>query len=483
MPKQIPNVAPRKLNMLLGGECVSAKPVEIKSPHSGETVSLVDFAESKHIEQATEHAKQATSVMEQLSVSERVDILERMVAGLKARHEELALAIEQEAAKPRMLAKLEALRAADTFQNALEECKRLADGQGVGVDSVASGKGRYGIIRRFPVGPVLAISPFNFPLNLSAHKLAPAIAAGCPVVLKPASQTPSPALLLGQIALDAGLPAQALSVLPAFRSQADALIESEAFRLLTFTGSAEVGWNLKNRANKKKVVLELGGNAAVIIGQDADLDIAASRTAKGAFAYAGQVCISVQRAMVHQSVMHAFTEKLLKETTAKIVPKAPDDASTLLSSMIDKANAARITDWIQEATDKGAKILCGNQREGNAVWPTVLANVDPQARVSCEEAFGPIVTIASFESWEQGIAMANDSQFGLQAGVFTQDIRNIWKCFSTLQVGGVIHNDVPTFRVDMMPYGGVKNSGFGREGPRWSVAEMTEERLLVLSPQ
>jgi glyceraldehyde-3-phosphate dehydrogenase (NADP+) len=406
-----------------------------------------------------------------------------MAFAIEAQRDDLAAAIRDEAAKPQKLAVGEASRSAKTFENASEECKRLADGEGVGLDSVAAGEGRYGIIQRFPVGPVLAISPFNFPLNLSAHKVAPAIAAGCPVILKPASQTPSAAVMLGRIAVEAGLPPEAISVLPCDRKTADAMVEDERFRLISFTGSPEVGWALKRRSDKKRVVLELGGNAAALVGEDADLEWAVRRLAGGAFAYAGQVCISVQRILVATSRYEGFVERLVEETTARVQVAHPKDPSCIMSSMIDRANAERIADWIEAAQKGGARVRCGGERQGNVVTPTVLTDVDPAAEISCKEAFGPIVTVEPFDTWDEAIRRTNASDYGLQAGVFTNDLRAVWRCFNEIEVGAVIHNDYPTFRVDMMPYGGVKDSGFGREGLRWSIADMTEERMLALWPR
>ncbi|MFC1609961.1 aldehyde dehydrogenase family protein [Myxococcota bacterium] len=473
----------RSLELIIGGEQASGQIREIKSPHSGEPVSQVHFADADLVERAARTAERAAPVMRRLPIHERAAILTRISQLMRDRRAEVAAAIRDEAAKPWKLADGEAARCAETFQNAAEECKRLADGAGVGVDSMSAGDGRHGIIRRFPVGPVIGISPFNFPLNLSAHKLAPAIAAGCPMVLKPASQTPSAALLMGAMALEAGLPPEAISVVPAIRKHADALIEDQRFQLITFTGSPEVGWSLKARSGKKKVVLELGGNAAAVIGPDADLDWAAQRVAVGAFAYAGQICISVQRVIVHKSVFEPVVARLVEESRSGIRVGPPEDEEAIMSAMIDRENADRIMEWIEEAQQKGSKVLCGNEREGNVVLPTVLSEVDRTLRISAQEAFGPVVTVAPFDTWDEAIGMVNESRYGLQAAVFTNDVKAVWQCFNEIEVGGVIHNDYPTFRVDMMPYGGVKDSGFGREGPRWSVAEMTEERLLVLWPR
>jgi len=473
----------RNLKLLVGGEECEGEVTTIKSPHTEEPVSEVHFAGPAELERAVHLAEQAAPLMRAMPTHKRAEILGRMVHLLYSRVNEVAEAIRDEAAKPWKLAYGEASRCVETFKNAVEECKRLADGDGVGVDSVPGGEGRHGIIRYFPVGPVLAISPFNFPLNLSAHKLAPAIAAGCPVVLKPASQTPSAALLMGQMAVEAGMPPGAISVTPSVRRNADALLEDDRFRLTTFTGSPEVGWNLKARAGRKKVVLELGGNAAAVVGADADLDWAVPRIAAGSFAYAGQVCIGVQRVLVQRPVYDEFLARFVEESSERVKVGPPTDEDAIMSSMIDRWNAERIMDWIKEAEEGGARVLCGNQRDGNLVAPTVLADVDPAAKISAMEAFAPTVTVAPFDTWDQAVDMVNDSRYGLQAGVFTNDVSAIWKCFNGIEAGGVIHNDSPPFRVDMMPYGGVKDSGFGREGLHWSVKEMCEERLLVLWPR
>jgi glyceraldehyde-3-phosphate dehydrogenase (NADP+) len=473
----------RKTELLVAGESVAGQTREILSPHNGEPVSEVQFAGPREIESAMAAAGRAAVTMRQLPIHERAAILSRMAGAIDAQHEQLAAAIRDEAAKPQKLAAGEAKRCAKTFENAAEECKRMADGEGVGLDSVPAGEGRYGIIRRFPLGPVLGISPFNFPLNLSAHKVAPAIAAGCPVVLKPASQTPSAAVMMGRIAVEAGLPPEAISVLPCDRKTADAMVDDDRFRLITFTGSPEVGWALKRRADKKRVVLELGGNAAALVGEDADLDWAVPRLAAGAFAYAGQVCISVQRIFVAAAVYRTFVERLVERTRERVNVAPPTDPDCILSAMIDTSNAERIVDWIRAAEQGGARLLCGGERQGNIVTPAVLTGVAPSADVACREAFGPIVTVDPFDSWDEAIHRVNDSAYGLQAGVFTNDLAAVWRCFNEIEVGAVIHNDYPTFRVDMMPYGGVKDSGFGREGLRWSIADMTEERMLALWPR
>ena len=472
----------RVTRALIAGQSTDTASVkEVRSPYSGEVVSEVHFAGAGELEAAVAAAHSVAPTMRRMPTFRRVEVLQQMARLLAEREAELAEVIRDEAAKPWRLAVGEARRCVQTFDNAAEECRRMADGDGIGLDTVAAGEGRFGLVRRFAAGPVLAISPFNFPLNLSAHKVAPAIAAGCPVVLKPASQTPSAGVILGEIAVEAGLPPEAMSVLPASREVADALVEDDRFRVLTFTGSPAVGWGLKARAGRKKVALELGGNAAAIVDEGADLELAADRLVKGAFAYSGQICISVQRIFVHRAHYEAFLADVVQRTRAMEVGD-PAHPELLVSAMINTWNAERVEGWVTEAVEQGATLHTPLRREGATLWPVVLADVDPRAKISDQEAFGPTVVVAPFDTWDEALARVNDSDFGLQAGVFTRDIQRLWRAFEELEVGGVIHNDYPTFRVDQMPYGGVKGSGFGREGLRWSIHDMTEERLLALRP-
>ncbi|MDY6912767.1 MAG: aldehyde dehydrogenase family protein, partial [Chloroflexota bacterium] len=342
------------------------------------------------------------------------------------------------------------------------------------------GVGKTGLVRRVPIGPILAITPFNFPLNLTAHKVAPAIAAGNSIVVKPASQTPMSSSMLCEIARQAGLPSGVLTSIPCSANIAETMVSDPRFKMLTFTGSPAVGWELKNRAGKKKVTLELGGNAGAIVEPDADLQTAASKLASNAFSFAGQVCISLQRIFVHESIALQFTELLLDYTVNKTISGDPNNPDVICGPIIDSANADRIQQWIAEAAQSGAEILCGGTREGNVIHPTALRNVDPKLRIACNEVFGPVVVIDTYTSFEEAIAKVNDSEFGLQASVFTHDIGKIMQAFRELELGAVIHNDGPSFRVDSMPYGGTKNSGFGREGLRYAIEEMTEPKLLVL---
>jgi acyl-CoA reductase-like NAD-dependent aldehyde dehydrogenase len=333
--------------------------------------------------------------------------------------------------------------------------------------------------KRVPIGPCSFISPFNFPLNLAAHKIAPAIAVGCPFVMKPASRTPLGAIIIGEVLAETDLPPGAFSILPAHREGADLFTTDDRLKLLSFTGSPDVGWDLKARAGKKKVVLELGGNAAVVIMPDADLDDAADRTVFGAFYQSGQSCIGVQRILVHDAVYDAFKAKLV-ERTAKLIAGNPSEESTFIGPMIDVKEAARLDGWIQEAVSGGAKLLCGGQRDGAMLAATLLEDVPRSAKLNTEEAFGPVAFFTRFKTFEEALAIVNDSKFGLQAGIFTRDLFQMLKAWDVLDVGGVVINDVPSYRVDNMPYGGVKDSGLGREGVRFAMEDMTEIRNLVI---
>jgi glyceraldehyde-3-phosphate dehydrogenase (NADP+) len=471
----------RDFELIIGGETRTGAPREIRSPYDDRPVGKVAFGGPAEIEEAIAAAVEAAPRMAALPTYARAQILTRMAAGLEGRREEMARVISDEAGKPIRYAEAEAARAVQTFLEAAEQCKRLG-GDYVPIDAVEAGRGRHGIVRRFPVGPVAAISPFNFPCNLSAHKVAPAIAAGCSAVLKPASQTPMSALLLGEVAREAGLPAGGLSVIPSSREAADRLTVDQRLKLLTFTGSAEVGWGMKSRAGKKRVVLELGGNAAAIVGPDVNLDQVVPKLVMGSFAYAGQICISVQRIFALEPAAKELTRRIVAATKATAKVGDPADPSVVVGPMIDRSNHERILQWIAEARSAGARVLCGGEPRGTCITPAVLTEVDPTLRICAEEAFGPVVIVEPVRSFEEAIERTNQSRFGLQCGVFTNDLRGLWQCFEGIAVGGVIHNDCPTFRVDHMPYGGVKDSGLGREGPRYAIEEMSELRLLVLNP-
>ncbi len=402
-----------------------------------------------------------------------------MADGISRRSAELVELIAREAGKPIKAARVEVERSILTFRTAAEEAMRI-NGEVVPLDWMAASENRFGIVRRFPIGPISGITPFNFPLNLVAHKVAPALAAGNSIILKPAPQSPLTAIKLGEIFLEAEGPAGSLSIVPCDVTDADPLVTDERIRMLSFTGSPTVGWMLKNRAGKKKVTLELGGNAGVIVHADTDLDFAATRIVQGGFGYAGQTCISVQRVLVQQTVFAPFLEKLIPKVQALRLGD-PLDETTDLGPVIGDRDAERIGNWIEEAVAGGAQVLTGGSRQGRLISPTVLTRTNPSMAVNCHEVFGPVVTVEPYDAFDAALERLNDSVFGLQAGIFTDTLGLAMKAYERLNVGGVIIGDIPTFRVDHMPYGGVKDSGLGREGLRYAIEEMTEPRLLVLN--
>jgi glyceraldehyde-3-phosphate dehydrogenase (NADP+) len=452
---------------------------EVRSPYDGSLVGVTWNATPEQAERAIAETVRAAAVMRELSIAKRVAILSNIAATITRRKQELARVLAMEAGKPIKAARLEVERAVFTFTMAAAEATRIG-GEVLPLDLLESTAGRFGIVRRFPAGPVLAITPFNFPCNLVAHKAGPAIAAGCAMLLKPAPQAPFSALLLNEIALGAGLPPGAWNTLPCDNATAERLATDERFKLLTFTGSAAVGWALKSKAGKKRVALELGGNAGCIIHRDADLGFAAERCVFGGFSYAGQSCISVQRIRVHREVKGAFLEKLLPRVAALICGD-PLDEATDVGPLIRASDAERVEQWIKEAKSAGAQVLAGGKRDRSVVEPTVLTGTKPAMKVNCQEIFGPVVTVEAYDDVDAAIAEINDSPYGLQAGLFTRDAKLIFDAYRRLEVGGVIVGDVPTFRVDHMPYGGSKDSGLGREGLRYAIEEMTEPRLLVLN--
>jgi glyceraldehyde-3-phosphate dehydrogenase (NADP+) len=402
-----------------------------------------------------------------------------MAAGLAARRDEVAHIISAEAGKPIRDAEVETDRGVFTLETAAEEAKRL-EGEVIPLDLLPSSKGRSGIVRRFPIGPIAGISPFNFPLNLALHKIAPAIASGNSIVLKPPSRDPLTMLLFAEIVEAAGVPKGAVSIMPMNREVGDALVEDPRFKVLSFTGSPDVGWDLKRRAGMKKVILELGGNAGVIVDSDSDLDFAVNRIKVGAFAYSGQVCISVQRVFVVEDVYDEFRDKLTAAVSA-IKLGDPLDRTTDLGPMIDAKAVQRTKSWIELAREEGARVIAGGSSDGAFLQPTVIENADPSSFVCSKEAFAPLVTIAPVKSFGEAIRKINDSDYGLQAGVFTNSLEKALVAFENVDVGGVIINDVPTYRIDHMPYGGVKASGLGREGLKYTIEEMTEPRLMVIN--
>jgi acyl-CoA reductase-like NAD-dependent aldehyde dehydrogenase len=458
----------------------SDKPLNVVNPFDNSIVGRTWLAGDEAFEAATEAAVEAAAVMRRLPAYERSAILRGAFERIKARREEIGRTIAGEAGKALKDALTEADRGASTFEAAADEARRI-EGVVIPMDLAPHGKGRIAFTRRFPIGPVAAISPFNFPFNLSAHKLAPAIAAGNPIVLKPATKTPLSALLLAEVLDEAGLPKGALSVLPMSRQTGDRLVTDDRYRLLTFTGSSAVGWAMKARAGKKKVVLELGGNAGVIVDETADIDFAVKRIAVGGFALAGQSCISVQRVYVHSKVFDAFASKLVA-TLQKLKVGDPLDPSTDVGPMIEESEAERIDAWVKEAVADGARILAGGRRLGPALYePTVLTDVPDTSKVCAQEVFAPLVGLFRFDDFNDALARVNRSSYGLQAGVFTNDLLRALVAHEVLEVGGVIVNDVSAWRIDHMPYGGVKDSGIGREGPRYAIEEMTEPKMIVIN--
>lgn len=474
------NAPAREWGIFLDGNWIAeGEPIGVRSPYDGSVVGTIRRAAAAHAETAVRAAEKAFQVTRKLAPYERQRILQRISEGIRTSREEFAHVMALEAGKPVRTARVEVDRAAFTFAIASEEATRIR-GEWIPLDLQPSAAGRSGIVRRFPLGPILAITPFNFPLNLVAHKVAPAIAAGCTVVLKPATKTPLSSMLLAETAEKAGLPAGALNVLPLANSDAERLVSDDRLKLLSFTGSGPVGWSLKTKAGKKRVLLELGGNAAVIVHSDADVDDAARKCVQGGFSYAGQSCISVQRIFVQRIIEAKFTESLVAGVR-KLKVGDPLDETTDVGPMIGEDDARRAESWIQEAVAGGARVLCGGKRKGSILEPAVLTHTKPDMKVNCQEVFAPVVVIEPYDEFDEAIERVNDSSYGLQAGVFTSDAQLLFRAFEQLEVGGVIANDMSSFRIDHMPYGGVKDSGLGREGLRYAIEEMTEPRLLVLN--
>ncbi len=451
--------------------------VEVRSPYSGEVVGRVTKAGAAEAQRAVDAA--ARAMESPLPAHKRAEILVRVAGYLGRRHEEAARTISDEAGKPMKAARVEAARAMSTYTMAAVEARKLA-GDVVPMDATQAGEGKFAFTLRQPLGVVGAISPFNFPLNLVAHKIAPALAAGCAVVLKPASATPLSALLLAELEEEAGLPAGWLNVLVGPSAEiGDVLVADDRVGVLTFTGSGPVGWKLRERAPRKKVLLELGNATPVIVEADADVDAAAAAVAANAFSFAGQSCISVQRVYVARAVYDRFVSELVPRVDALAVGD-PGDDDTDVGPVIDEDARDRILEWIDEARSAGAEILSGGELQGGLIRPTVIANAPADAKVSCEEVFGPVMTVAPYDSLDEAIERANGTRFGLQAGIFTAKVKTAMRAARELEFGGVIVNEAPTFRADQMPYGGVKDSGNTREGPAYAVRELTEERVVVL---
>lgn len=459
------------------GEWIKGNPLPVINPYDGSTVGNAFLADETVYEMAVAKAKESQTKMASLYSHEKYTALMHIAFRLREELETLSLILSREAAKPLKYARAEVQRSIQTFIVAAEESKRLPR-EYIALDWTPIGEKREGLIKYFPSGIVAGISPFNFPLNLAVHKIAPAIAAGCPIVLKPASSTPLSSLFLAKIIAETALPKGAVSILPMNRDFADCMVTDTRFSLLSFTGSPEVGWPMKNKAGKKKTVLELGGNAAVIISSSAKVEEVIPKCIQGAFAYQGQICIHAQRFFVHEKHMPVFLDMFL-EAASRLVIGAPDDDKTDFTCMIDNKNAERVEEWIHQAESEGAEILMKPNRIGNLVHPTVIVNARKGMNVYDEEVFGPVITVTPFSDFDEAIHLVNDSRYGLQAGVFTDSQSEIDKAFHELEVGGVILNDVPTLRFDHMPYGGVKDSGLGREGVKYAMMDMLEPRILV----
>lgn len=475
--------APADWPVLLAGQWVTTPHVlDVTAPWDGTAVGRTWAGGDEAFEQAAQAAVAAAGVMRDWPVHARVRTLREVAAALRAGRDTWAGILAREAGKPLREALTETDRAAFTFDAAADEASRLG-GDVVPLDVAPHGEGRLAFTRRVPIGPIAAIAPFNYPLNLAAHKLAPALIAGNPIVLKPATRTPLSALVLARLLHEAGVPPGGLSVLPLLRTVADRLVTDDRFALLTFTGSSAVGWDMKARAGRKRVVLELGGNAGVIIDASAALDAAVRRVVAGGFTYAGQSCISVQRVYVHEAIADAFTSKLVAAVSA-LRTGDPFDPSTDVGPMIRAGDVERIGAWVRDAVADGARVLTGGRPVGPTAYaPTVLADVPAFAQVCREEVFAPLVGLYRFSTLDEAITAVNTSRYGLQAGIFTRDLPHAMTAFRRLEVGGVVVNDVPSYRVDSMPYGGVKDSGTGREGPRYAIEEMTELKLLIINTQ
>lgn len=452
--------------------------LDVTNKYTQEVATKVALADATVIDKAIAAAEKAQPLMNKMPAFKRQQILEHCVTRFKERFDELAYALCIEAGKPIKDAKGEVTRLIDTFKIAAEESVRIS-GEVIELEITERAHGYTGMTKRVPIGPCSFISPFNFPLNLAAHKVAPAIAAGCSFVLKPASRTPLGAIIMGEVLAETDLPEGAFSILPCSRDGADLFTTDERFKLLSFTGSPDVGWALKAKAGKKPVILELGGNAACVVDHDTDLKDAVERIVFGAYYQSGQSCISVQRVIVHADVYDEF-KKAYVEKVSNLVHGDPLDEDTFIGPMIAESEAKRLEGWISDAVDKGASLLCGGKRDGAMLQAAILENVPADCDVNSEEAFGPVSVISQFTDFDEALKEVDNSQFGLQAGIFTRDIYKAHQAWDQLEVGGVVIGDVPSWRVDNMPYGGVKESGLGREGIRYAIEDMTEIRLMVL---
>jgi acyl-CoA reductase-like NAD-dependent aldehyde dehydrogenase len=467
--------------LLCGKEWTEGEALEVRSPWDQGLVGRVTVATRADAREAVRHAVASLRRTRALPRWKRREILEDVAAALIEQKERFAQLIVAEAGKPVRLARTEVDRAVLTFKTAAEEAARLG-GESIPLDLTEGNEDRWGVVQRFPVGPILAITPYNFPLNLVAHKVAPAMAAGCPILLKPSPQAPFTSLALGEVILKAGWPEEALSVLPLSNADTAWLAEKEdRIKLVSFTGSSKVGWELKARSGRKRVLLELGGNAAMIVHSDwPDLDAAAQRTAQAAFNYAGQACISLQRVFVERKIFQTFLWKVV-EIAGKMVVGNPLEDQTDIGPMIRQSDAERVESWIREAVEAGAKLIAGGERKGSTVTPAILTGTKPGMKVRDEEVFGPVLLIEPYDDFEQALADVNHSRFGLQTGLLTQNAARIMTAYRELETGALIVGDTPSWRLDTMPFGGVKDSGLGREGVRSAIEEMTEPRMLVMA--
>ncbi len=470
----------REYKLLINGKWeVSKSKRETKSPYDQSVVGKVYFAEKDNTEKAVTAAHEAFSETKKLSSLERAQVLEKISSEIEKRKEELAKSITLSGGKTIKASRIEVERAASTFKIASEEAKRIC-GEIIPLDLSAQTKERWGLVRRFPIGVISAISSFNFPLNLVAHKVAPAFASGNTVVLRPSSQVCMTSILLGEIINETDYPRGGINIVPSGYEAADILLTDDRVKMVTFTGSPAIGWELKKKAQKKKVTLELGGNAAVVIEPDANLDFALPRTIMGSFSYSGQICISIQRIFLHEKIYDSFMADFI-EATKKLKMGNPLEEETDIGPMITLDAAKQTEEWVKEAVDDDARIVLGGKRDGVMFEPTILENVKPELRISWIEAFAPVVVVYRYKDFEEALRGVNHSIYGLQAGIFTGDLKKAFQAFEILDVGGVIINDIPTFRIDHMPYGGVKESGFGREGLRYAIEEMTEIKLMAIN--
>ncbi|MCL2449580.1 MAG: aldehyde dehydrogenase family protein [Polyangiaceae bacterium] len=477
----MPNVAPDGALYIAGRVVADGPTATVREPWSGAELGRIVLADAAHADEAVAAAERAFERMRLSSSHDRRTILSRIANEIDSCREVFADLIAREAGKPLTWARVEAARAVTTFTLGAEEAMRIG-GEVIALDHTAASRGVTGVWVRVPAGPVIAMAPFNFPLNLAAHKIAPALACGCPVVLKPPPQAPLTALLLAECIRRSGAPEDAVQIVPCDVTVAEGLVKDPRFATLSFTGSTAVGWHLKSIAGKKRVLLELGGNAAAIVHEDAQVDRACGRIVASAFGYAGQVCIKTQRLYVHRPIADRVVSRVVEQARA-IEPKAPLDPTAVCGPMIDEANAKRVEGWVDEAARAGARVLCGGRRQGNRYWPTVL-EIDGSGkglRVVDEEVFGPVLTVHRYDTWDEALTLADATRYGLQAGVFTDSRARVAEAFTRLHVGGLIVNDTAALRVDSMPYGGTRDSGFGREGVRFAIEEMTERKLLVTS--